>query len=132
MYERWPLILIVEDSATQATQIAATLSRYKVRVVIATDGFQGLRLTHSQTPNLIVLDINLPKMDGYQMCQRLKRDPETAHIPVILMTAMVTAEASLHGLEVGANDFIAKDHFKAENLLATVNAYLGIVIEARA
>src|SRR4051812_3055778 len=132
MYDRWPLILLVEDSSTQATQIAATLSRYQVRVVIASDAYQGLRLTHSQLPHLIILDVNLPKMDGYQMCQRLKRDEETTHIPVILMTAMVTVQATLRGLEVGANDFIAKDNFTTENLLATVNAYLGIAVGKRA
>jgi len=131
MYDSWPLIVLVEDSSTQATQIAAILSRYKARVMIAGDGLQGLRLVHSQAPNLIILDVNLPNMDGYQVCQRLKRDPETRHIPVILMTALVTAEATMRGIEVGANDFIAKDKFTKENLIATVNAYLGIIVGER-
>src|SRR5215470_15413952 len=124
---KWPLILVVEDSPTQANQFAAILSPYQVRVMIANDGLQGLRLIHSQTPDLIILDVNMPKMDGYQMCHRLKRDPSTVHIPVIMLTAMVTAEATLRGLEVGANDFIAKDTFTKDNLLTTVNAYLKIL-----
>src|SRR5215831_1905531 len=130
MDERWPLILVVEDSPTQAKQFASILSPYKVRVVIANDGLQGLRLIHSQLPDMIILDVNMPKMDGYQMCLRLKRDSTTAHIPVVMLTAMVTAEATLRGLEVGANDFIAKDTLSKENLLATVNAYLKVVEEA--
>lgn len=127
MNDKWPLILLVEDSPTQAMQFAATLSPYKVRVMIANDGLQGLRLIDSQSPDLIVLDVNLPKMDGYQVCHRLKRDPKTAKIPVVMLTAMVNAEATLRGLEAGANDFIAKDTFSKENLMATVNAYLHVV-----
>jgi CheY-like chemotaxis protein len=127
MDSKWPLILVVEDSPTQAIQIASILSSHKVRVVIANDGLQGLRLIHSQLPDLIVLDVNLPKMDGYQMCNRLKRDPETADIPVVMMTAMVTPEATLRGMEVGASDFLTKDSLTRENLFATVNKYLHIV-----
>src|SRR5215813_9318855 len=124
---KWPLILVVEDSPTQAIQFASILSPFKVRVMIANDGLQGLRLIHSQVPDLIILDVNMPKMDGYQLCQRLKRDSATAHIPVIMLTAMVTAEATLRGLEVGADDFIAKDKLSKENLFATVGAYLEVI-----
>ena len=124
MTDKWPLILVVEDSPTQASQFAAILSPYQVRVMIASDGLQGLRLIYAQMPDLIILDVNMPKMDGYQMCQRLKRDKGTAHIPVVMLTAMVSAEATLRGLEVGADDFIAKDSLSRENLFATVNAYL--------
>ena len=127
MDTKWPLILVVEDSPTQAIQIASILSSHKVRVVIANDGLQGLRLIHSQLPDLIILDVNLPKMDGYQMCNRLKRDRETAHIPVVMMTAMVTPEATLRGMEAGASDFLTKDSLTRESLFATVNKYLHIV-----
>ncbi len=123
----WPLILLVEDSPTQAQQIAATLSNYEVRIVVASDGLQALRLIDGLQPSLVILDVNLPKMDGFQICFRLKRDSRTSHIPVLMLTAMDNADATLHGLEVGADDYISKDAFAAQNLLETVNSFLHIV-----
>lgn len=122
-----PLILIVEDSPTQAKQLAATLTSYHVRVAISNDGLEGLRAVYDQKPDLVILDVNLPGMDGYQVCSRLKRDSDTAQIPIIMLTTIDGAEGTLQGLEVGADDFIPKDEFMDENLLATVNAYLNIL-----
>ncbi len=121
-----PLAVIVEDSPTQAKQIAANLARYNVQSVIAYDGPEGLRAVDEHRPDLVVLDVNLPSMDGFQVCRRLKRDPNTAHIPVIMLTMEDDSEATLQGLEAGADDYIPKDMFAAENLLSTLNA-LGIV-----
>jgi DNA-binding response OmpR family regulator len=121
-----PLAVIVEDSPTQAKQIAANLQRYNVRTIIAHDGPEGLRAVDEHKPDLVVLDVNLPTMDGYQVCRRLKRDPNTAHIPVIMLTMADDSEATLQGLEAGADDYIPKDMFAAENLLSTLDA-LGIL-----
>lgn len=122
-----PLILVVEDSPTQAKQIAAALAAYNLRVVIAGDGLEGLRVVDSQQPDMVILDVNLPTMDGYQVCSRLKRDSRTAHIPVIMLTAYDSAKATLQGLEVGADDYIAKDEFTNENLMATLDSYLNFL-----
>ncbi len=122
-----PLILVIEDSPTQAKQIAATLTSYNLRVVIASDGLEGLHVVDSQRPDLIILDVNLPTMNGYQVCNRLKRDSNTAHIPVIMLTTIDGADATLQGLEAGADDYIAKDEFTTENLLATLDSYLNIL-----
>jgi CheY-like chemotaxis protein len=78
---RQPLAVVVEDSPTQARQIAANLNRHNVATVIATDGPEGLRAVDEHHPDLVVLDVNLPTMDGYQVCRRLKRDASTANIP---------------------------------------------------
>lgn len=126
MNESSPLVLIVEDSPTQAQQIAATLTGYGLRAAIVADGLEGLMVVDSQQPALIILDVNLPSMNGYQVCSRLKRDKDTAHIPVIMLTTIDSADATLRGLEVGADDYIAKDEFTIENLLATVDSYLNI------
>ena len=112
-----PLILIVEDSATQAKQVAAYLSGRNVDVVIASDGAQALRLVTVHDPDLIILDINLPKMDGYQVCRRLKRDPATAQIPIIMLTSAMEASDRLRGIAAGAIEYIPKDQFAIEYLL---------------
>lgn len=121
-----PLILVVEDSPTQAQQLAAILSSYAVQVSIASDGLEALTMVDSLRPDLIILDVTLPRMDGYQVCTRLKRDTTTMHIPIVMLTAIDSAEGTLQGLEVGANDYIAKDAFMTENVLATLDSYLNI------
>jgi DNA-binding response OmpR family regulator len=120
--ENTPLVLIVEDSPTQAKEIEANLQRHGFRVVIAPDGLAGLEAADEFHPDLIVLDVNLPKMDGYQVCRRLKRDPKTASIPIIMLTIDDSSDATLTGLEAGADDYIPKDVFASENLIATLQA----------
>jgi CheY-like chemotaxis protein len=115
-----PTVLIIEDSATQAKLTAAQLSGYDINVVLAEDGVQGLRCVETFPPDLIVLDVNLPKMDGYQVCQRLKRDENTKHIPVIMLTANDSSEDALKGLAVGADDYIPKDVFAIQHLLSAL------------
>ena len=119
-------ILLIEDSATQADQIAAQLRNYGFEVEIAADGPDGLRAADESEPDVILLDINLPSMSGYQVCSRLKRDKNTAHIPVIMLTASDSSDDILRGLDVGATDYIAKDAFAADNLITTLRA-LGLL-----
>jgi DNA-binding response OmpR family regulator len=123
-----PLVLIVEDSPTQAKKIAANLVKHGFRIVIAEDGVAGLQAVDEHQPQLIVLDVNLPRMDGYQVCYRLKRDPNTAHIPIIMLTVADSSEATLKGLEAGADDYIPKDVFAEENLVSTLRA-LNVVVD---
>lgn len=80
-------------------------------------------------PDLIVLDVNLPTLDGYQVCRRLKRDPETAHIPVIMFTSATRSDDALAGLDAGVDDYIVKDEFAFDNLLASLQA-MGLVSHA--
>jgi len=119
-----PLVLIVEDSPTQAQGLSTILSSYRLRTLVAADGVEGLRAASEHHPNLIILDINLPKMDGYQVCRRLKRDPNTTHIPVIMLTVSDSSDATVQGLEAGADDYIPKDVWATDNLLTTLRAYL--------
>lgn len=121
-----PSILLIEDSITQADQIAANLRRQGFQVTVANDGPEGLRAVDEFQPDVVLLDINLPSMNGYQVCSRLKRDPNTAHIPVIMLTASDSSDDILRGLNVGAVDYIAKDAFATDNLLTTLQA-LGLV-----
>lgn len=112
-----PKILIIEDSETQALQVAAHLSRFDISVLIAKDGPQGLRLADVHQPALIVLDVNLPSMNGYQVCRRIKRDISTQNIPVVMLTTANTPADKLKGLNAGADGYIIKGATAIDQLL---------------
>jgi DNA-binding response OmpR family regulator len=118
-----PLALLIEDSPTQATEIAAALQSNGLDVLTAADGLTGLNMVYDHNPVLVVLDVNLPEMNGYQVCQRLKRDPQTANIPVIILTSADSSDATLAGLEAGADDYIPKDVFASDNLAAALKSF---------
>lgn len=127
MKRKVPLALLVEDSRTQALEIENNLRRYGLDVVVAHDGVGGLNMLDEHRPDLVVLDVNLPDMDGFQICRRIKRDPDTADIPVVMLTVEDSSDSTIQGLESGADDYIPKDAFAAETLIATLEA-LNIVI----
>jgi DNA-binding response OmpR family regulator len=119
-------VLVIEDSKTQAAQIKETLESLGFAVRVAYDGPDGLRAALEQRPALIVLDVKLPTMDGFQVCRRLKRAPETQAIPVIMLTEKDSAQATMSGLQAGADDYIPKDIFATEHLVNTLQE-LGLV-----
>jgi DNA-binding response OmpR family regulator len=119
-------IVLIEDSPTQAQQITVQLVALGFEVHVASDGPEGLQLVDQIVPDAVVLDVNLPSMSGYQVCRRLKRDENLAHIPVIMMTAEDGSDDILQGLDMGATDYIPKDAYAADNLLATLAA-LGLM-----
>jgi DNA-binding response OmpR family regulator len=113
-------VLLVEDSPTQVQQIAAHLSGHGLEVLVADDGPAALDVAYQQQPDVVVLDVNLPSMSGYQVCRRLRRDETTAQIPVIMLTVADASEQILNGLEAGAEDYIPKDEFALENLIGSL------------
>jgi DNA-binding response OmpR family regulator len=119
-------VLLIEDSKTQAAQIKATLEGVGLTVRIAYDGPDGLREAIENPPALVVLDVKLPSMDGFQVCRRLKRTPATQHIPVIMLTDKSKAQDTMDGLRAGADDYIPKDVFASEHLINTLQE-MGIV-----
>jgi CheY-like chemotaxis protein len=118
--------LLIEDSKTQAAQIKDTLESVGLQVRVAFDGPDGLREAVENPPSLIVLDVKLPTMDGFQVCRRLKRNPVTQDIPVIMLTEKADPKATMSGLRAGADDYIPKDIFAAEHLINTLQE-LGIL-----
>jgi two-component system cell cycle response regulator len=112
-------ILIVDDVPANTKLLNAKLSAEYYQVETAHDGFEALRLAHSWQPDLILLDVMMPGMDGYQTCRRLKSDNQTIHIPVVMVTALGDPTERLHGLEVGADDFLTKP-VEYDTLLARV------------
>ncbi len=115
-----PSILIVEDSPPQALKLKLALENNGCRVEWADTGLDGLHIAQQQYFDLIVLDIELPDITGFDVCQKLKADPELADIPVVMLTTRDYAEDVANGLEVGAVDYIPKDAFAEIVLLETI------------
>lgn len=102
-----PLVLVVEDNDDLRTQMAAYLSG-DYQVLTAQNGQWGWEEATSQVPDVIVSDVMMPQLDGYQLLERLKTDERTSHIPVILLTARSSAESRLQGLQLRADDYLIK------------------------
>jgi signal transduction histidine kinase len=117
-----PQLLIVEDNSDLRAFLESQLSR-QYRVATAKNGVEGLQRAHQVRPALVVSDIMMPKMDGYEFCRRLRADPGLAAIPVILVTAKAGSEAIVEGLEIGADDYVTKP-FSVEELEARIAANL--------
>ena len=116
-------ILVVEDSATQARQLAQLLETVGYRVRIASDGRAGLEAARQRPPTLIVTDINMPRMDGFEMCQAIKQDARLRDVPVILLTSLSSLYDVIKGLDCGADNFIRKP-FEADYLLGRIRFIL--------
>jgi DNA-binding response OmpR family regulator len=119
-------VLLVEDSRTQALRIQLELVRYGLKVEIASNGDRGMAAVRSSPPDAIILDVDLPDTNGYNLCRMLKGDAATAHIPVVMLTHRDAAEDALAGLEVGAEDYIPKDTFAEQNLVESLRQ-LGVL-----
>ncbi|HET6467232.1 MAG TPA: phosphate regulon transcriptional regulator PhoB [Geminicoccaceae bacterium] len=118
-----PLVLIVEDEAALQKLLAYNLTAAGFEVAQAYDGEEALLLIEEREPDLILLDWMLPQLSGLELCRRLRRRPETAHLPIIILTARSEEPDRLRGLETGADDFITKPFSPAE-LVARVRAVL--------
>lgn len=116
---RRPLVLVVDDSRTVQRMVLATLERELFRVQIAEDGLQALAKLNEETPSLILLDITMPRMDGYQVCKVITGNEAFKHIPVVMLSGKDGFFDKVRGRMVGAKDYITKP-FEADALVKSV------------
>lgn len=116
-------ILLVEDEPTTAKLVKMVLQKEGYHVVTADNGPLGLRLATECAPDLVLLDIVLPGMDGFEVCRYLRRDAQTAHLPVIMFTSLDRPADQRHGFAAGGDDYIVKP-VRREELLDKVRGAL--------
>jgi diguanylate cyclase (GGDEF)-like protein len=116
-------ILLIDDTQQIHSLVSTLLSSEPIRVHSAFDGESGIVLAESLKPDLILLDVEMPGRDGYEICRRLKAMPDMFNTPVIFLTALTNAVEKVHGLELGAVDFVTKP-FNPSELIARVRAAL--------
>ena len=107
-------ILIVDDDANNRLLLQVMLANEGYEIVTASAGTEALDLVEQLPPDLIVLDVMMPGMDGYQVAARIKTNPATRHIPVIMLTALSDRNSMMHGLNAGAEEFLTKPVVRAE------------------
>ena len=112
-------ILIIEDETPMRTALADLLAAEGYRTLVAADGESGLARAMSEKPDLVVLDVMMPKPDGFSLCAELRRVAND--VPVIMLTAKGQIEDRVNGLDAGADDYVVKP-FSSEELLARVRA----------
>lgn len=122
-------ILIVEDSPTQATELQYLLEAAGCKVRVARNGVEALAKVAERHPTIVISDIVMPEMDGYELCRWLKNDAQTAGIPVILVTRLADARDVVHGLVCGADNFIVKPY--DEKYLMSRIRYFMVNLELR-
>src|SRR5207248_466591 len=101
-------VLVVDDVELNVKLLEAKLSSEYFEVIVADNGPTALELAESELPDIILLDIMMPRMDGFEVCRRLKANPRTADIPVVMVTALSDVADRLRGLESGADEFLTK------------------------
>jgi len=118
-----PTILIADDRPESVQLVRHLLQEEGYRIVAAYDGQEALDRIRQYLPDLVLLDLNMPVLNGYEVCQRLKADPVTADIPVLMLTAWAEPEQRVRGLQLGAEDYLAKP-FDYRELMARVETRL--------
>jgi len=116
-------ILVVDDDPNVQRLLGYTLKQEGYEVILAADGAEGLRLWGAEAPALILLDVMLPKLDGYQVAARIRTEEVDAHVPIIMLTAEAEVEQKIRGLRAGADDYLVKPFHPAE-LLARIKSLL--------
>ena len=118
-------ILLVDDNPTNLQLLFETLDGRGFKLLVAKDGNAALAIVRKARPNLILLDIMMPEIDGYEVCRQLKADPTLAEIPVIFLSALTDTKDKVQGLDMGAVDYITKP-FQPDEVIARVNTHLTI------
>lgn len=117
-------ILAVDDEPHILKLVSFSLRAKGFEVIEASDGLSAVDIAEKELPDLILMDVMMPACDGYEACRRIKANPATANIPVVMLTAKTQVTEQKAGLDAGALDYICKP-FTPKDLVAQVNAFLG-------
>lgn len=118
-----PRILVIDDSPTVLYMVTEMITQGGHETITATNGEQALYMAINQQPDLVLLDVILPKLNGYEVCRQLKSTPQTADIPVVMITSKTRDKDREWGIEQGADDYITKP-FDADDLLDIINRFV--------
>jgi pilus assembly protein CpaE len=121
-------ILVVDDTELNLKMVSAILVKDGYEVITARNGFEALEVIKSTPPTLAILDVMMPDMDGYTLCERLRKTPTTAKIPIIILTALSGVEDKIRAFDSGADDFLAKP-FEPQELRARIKVLLRRVLD---
>lgn len=116
-------VLLVEDNRAQREMISDILKKNGLTVIIACDGLEAIEHIQKASPDLVVLDIVMPRMNGYEVCRRLKSDPKTKNVPVVMCSSKAEEFDRFWGMKQGADAYIAKP-FEPIELLGTIKQLL--------
>jgi len=125
--EKTPLVLIVDDVAKNLQVLGTILSKQNYKIAAANNGEQAIKIANNTLPDLVLLDIMMPGISGFEVCTRLKKDSRTRDIPIIFLTAKIEPEDIVKGFETGAVDYVLKP-FNSIELLARVKTHLELKI----
>jgi DNA-binding response OmpR family regulator len=125
MEARETVILVVDDQPANLKVLISFLQEHQFKTRIADTGERALRALEQELPDLILLDVMMPGMDGFEICRRIRADEKSADIPIIFMTALDSVEDKVMGFEAGGNDYITKPYQQAE-VLARINTHIGL------
>jgi len=107
-------ILVIDDDALMQKVIEACLLKDNYNLLFASDGETGIQMAHENMPDLILLDVVMPGIDGFEVCTRMRNDDKLLYIPIIIITALDDRDSKIQGLEAGADDYICKPFDKLE------------------
>ena len=116
-------ILVIDDEQSINELIKINLELVGYKVISALDGFKGFALAKQELPNLIILDVMMPEVDGYTVAQRIRQNPETKNIPILMLTALSQLKDKVKGFDIGVDDYLVKP-FEMEELRVRVRALL--------
>jgi len=116
-------ILVVDDEKSLLDLVKRILTRGGFEVITASDGEEGLAKVYNEAPDLMILDINMPGMNGWEVCGKIRGDPLYKHLPIIMLTVRKKKEDQLKGLDLGGDEYITKPFYPTE-LLARVKTVL--------
>ena len=117
-------ILIVEDDSFVMDIYQTKLAQAGFDIIEAANGVEAMKILEKENPNLILLDILMPYMDGMEVLEKIKKEERFKNTPVILLTNLSQQEEVKHGLELGARDYLIKSHFTPSEVLDKINSYL--------